>query len=420
MAYVSHLKCPKCNTEYDLSKYPLLCTTPNCNARIDVFYNYSNLQETLSKKILSKRPLSVWSYFELLPVSNRKNIVSLGEGGTPLLRSQRLAKILGVRELYIKDETRNPTWSFKDRPMTVGVSKAKEQGTDTLASASSGNAAAALAAYCARAGFACFCFVPDIAPMGKIAQLILYGAKVVRLRGLHKGDDPTVKLLREACTTYGWTPCPSFGPFNPYQAEGPKTLAYEIIQQLDWAVPDVAYVQVGAGGLLGGQWRGFTDFLTLDLVNQHPRMVAVQATGCPPLVRAFETHQDPFKITPCESPKSVAEGLCDPFPWDGDLALTAIRESKGTAIAVSDELILKAQDLLAKYEGIFAEPTGVTGLAGLIDQLESGAQDPSETILIEATGGGLKDQDIVIKRVSAPPVIDPDLAQLQAALDLQK
>ena len=420
MAYVSHLKCPKCNTEYDLSKYPLLCTTPNCNARIDVFYNYSNLQEALSKKILSKRPLSVWSYFELLPVSNRKNIVSLGEGGTPLLRSVRLAKVLGVRELYIKDETRNPTWSFKDRPMTVGVSKAKEQGTDTLASASSGNAAAALAAYCARAGFTCFCFVPDIAPMGKIAQLILYGAKVVRLRGLQKGDDPTVKLLREACATYGWTPCPSFGPFNPYQAEGPKTLAYEIIQQLDWTVPDVAYVQVGAGGLLGGQWRGFTDFLTLDLVKQRPRLVAVQATGCPPLVRAFETNKDIFKITPCESPKSVAEGLCDPFPWDGDLALTAVRESKGTAIAVSDELILKAQDLLAKFEGIFAEPTGVTGLAGLIDQLESGAQDPSETILIEATGGGLKDQDIVIERVSAPPVIDPDLAQLRAALDLQK
>lgn len=420
MAYVSHLKCPKCNTEYDLTKYPLLCTTPNCNARIDVFYNYSNLQETLSKKILSKRPLSVWSYFELLPVSNRKNIVSLGEGGTPLLRSERLAKVLGVRELYIKDETRNPTWSFKDRPMTVGVSKAKEQGTDTLASASSGNAAAALAAYCARAGFTCFCFVPDIAPMGKIAQLILYGAKVVRLRGLHKGDDPTVKLLREACAKYGWTPCPSFGPFNPYQAEGPKTLAYEIIQQLDWTVPDVAYVQVGAGGLLGGQWRGFTDFLTLDLVKQRPRMVAVQATGCPPLVRAFETNQDPFNITPCDSPKSVAEGLCDPLPWDGDLALSAVRESKGTAIAVSDELILKAQDLLAKYEGIFAEPTGVTGLAGLIDQLESGAQDPSETILIEATGGGLKDQDIVIERVSTPPVIDPDLTQLQAALDLQK
>ncbi len=420
MAFVSHLKCPKCNTEYDISKYPLLCTTPNCNARIDVFYNYSNLQEALSKKILTNRPLSVWSYFELLPVSNRKNIVSLGEGGTPLLRSERLSKVLGVRELYIKDETRNPTWSFKDRPMTVGVSKAKEKGSDTLASASSGNAAAALAAYCARAGFTCFCFVPDIAPMGKIAQLILYGAKVVRLRGLHKGDDPTVTLLREACATYGWTPCPSFGPFNPYQAEGPKTLAYEIIQQLDWTVPDVAYVQVGAGGLLGGQWRGFTDFLTLDLVKQHPRMVAVQATGCPPLVRAFETNQDLFKITPYESPKSVAEGLCDPFPWDGDLALTAIRESKGTAIAVSDELILKAQDLLAKYEGIFAEPTGVTGLAGLIDQLESGAQDPSETILIEATGGGLKDQDIVIERLSAPPVIDPDLVQLQAALDLQK
>ncbi len=418
MSYVKHLQCPKCGSKYSLSENPLFCQTPDCDARIDVHYDFTRLQEVLSRKILADRPLTVWSYFELLPVSSRSNIVSLGEGGTPLIRSKRLAEFLGLRELYIKDETRNPTWSFKDRPMTVGVSKAKEEGANTLASASSGNAAAALAAYCARAGFNCFCFVPDIAPMGKIAQLLLYGAKVVRLRGLHKGDDPTVKLLREACSAYGWTPCPSFGPFNPYQAEGPKTLAYEIIEQLDWNVPDIAYVQVGAGGLLGGQWRGFTDFQTLGLVNNRPRMVAVQATGCAPLVKAFQTKQDIYNIIPCESPQSVAEGLCDPFPWDGDLALTAVRESNGVAIAVDDDPILHAQQILAKYEGIFAEPTGVTGLAGLIAQLDAGTQDPSETILIEATGGGLKDQDIVIERVSAPPVIDPDLNQLRSALNL--
>ena len=420
MSYVSYLHCPKCNTRYEADGAPLSCQTQDCNARIDVHYDYTRLQEVLSKKILSSRPLSVWSYFELLPLNHHKHIVSLGEGGTPLLRSNRLAEILGVQNLYIKDETRNPTWSFKDRPMTVGVSKANEQGATTLASASSGNAAAALAAYCARAGFTCFCFVPDIAPMGKIAQLILYGATVLRLRGLHKGDDPTVQLLREACSTYGWTPCPSFGPFNPYQAEGPKTLAYEIIEQLEWQTPDVAYVQVGAGGLLGGQWRGFIDFLKLGLVKNQPRMVAVQAIGCAPLVQAFQTKQDIFNIIPCASPHSVAEGLCDPFPWDGDLALTAVRESKGTALAVDDDAILHAQQLLAKYEGIFAEPSGVTGLAGLIHALESGEQDPSETILVEATGGGLKDQDVVIDRVAAPPVIDPDLSQLQAAIQQQK
>lgn len=418
MSYVTRLRCPKCKTDYNPLENPQFCETHECGARIDVHYDYTRLQEVLSKKILSARSLSVWSYFELLPVSNRVNIVSLGEGGTPLVKSQRLAEVLGVRDLYIKDETRNPTWSFKDRPMTVGVSKAKEQGATTLASASSGNAAAALAAYCARAGFTCFCFVPDIAPMGKIAQLLLYGAKVVRLRGLHKGDDPTVKLLREACSTYGWKPCPSFGPFNPYQAEGPKTLAYEIIEQLEWQVPDVAYVQVGAGGLLGGQWHGFSDFMNLGFVEMQPRMVAVQASGCAPLVHAFETNRDVFDIIPCASPHSVAEGLCDPFPWDGDLALLAVRESKGTAIAVDDDRILYAQKLLAKYEGIFAEPSGVTGLAGLIDRLESGDQDPSELILIEATGGGLKDQDIVIQRITAPPVIEPDLKQLQKALDL--
>ncbi len=148
-------------------------------------------------------------------------------------------------------------------------------------------------------------------------------------------------------------------------------------------------------------------------------MVAVQATGCAPLVQAFQTNQDPFKIIPCASPHSVAEGLCDPLPWDGDLALNAIRESQGSAIAVEDDAILQAQQLLAKYEGIFAEPTGVTGLAGLIDQIDSGEQDPSEAILIEATGGGLKDQDVVIERMPTPPVIDPDLKQLQKVLDLK-
>ncbi|MFX1563017.1 MAG: threonine synthase [Promethearchaeota archaeon] len=419
MSFVTHLRCPKCGTDYPAEAKPYSCTTPNCGARLNLQYDFAGIQEVITRRALSARPLSVWSYFELLPVKKRSNIVSLGEGGTPLLKSKRLAKTLGVRNLYIKDETRNPTWSFKDRPMTVGVSKAIEHGSSTLASASSGNAAAALAAYCANAGLSCYCFVPDIAPMGKIAQLLLYGAQVVRLRGLHKGDDPTVQLLRQACEAYGWTPCPSFGPFNPYQAEGPKTLAYEIIQQLDWNVPDVAYVQVGAGGLLGGQWRGFTEFKQLDLVKNKPRIVAVQATGCAPLVRAFTSNLPPFEITPWESPHTIAEGLCDPLPWDGDLALAAVRESKGTAVAVEDDLILKAQRLLAKNEGIFAEPTGVTGLAGLIYQLDNGEQDPTETILIEATGGGLKDQDTVINSVQAPPVIDPDIKQLKAALKLE-
>lgn len=419
MSYVTHLHCAKCGTNYPTDAKNYSCKTPNCGGRLDVEYDYARMQEVLSRQALEARPLGVWTYLELLPVANRANIVSLGEGGTPLLKSNRLAKALKLRHLYIKDETRNPTWSFKDRPMTVGVSKAKEHGATTMASASSGNAAAALAAYCARAGLACYTFVPDMAPMGKIAQLVLYGAHVVRLRGLHKGDDPTVQLLRQACAAYGWTPCPSFGPFNPYQAEGPKTLGYEIIQQLNWQVPDVVYVQVGAGGLLAGQWRGFTEFTTLDLVEERPRVVAVQSTGCAPLVRAYESGESPFKITPWQAPHSVAEGLCDPFPWDGDAALTAVRDSHGTAIAVEDDLILRAQTLLAKYEGIFAEPTGVTGLAGLLQQLEAGSQDPSETIVIEATGGGLKDQDTVIQSIKPPPVIEPDLQQLRAALKLK-
>ncbi len=418
MSYVTHLECPKCKTKYSSQSKTYSCSTSDCAARLDIHYDYERIQEIITQSALKKRPLGVWPYLELLPLKSKTNIISLGEGATPLIKSNRLAKTLGIRNLFIKDETRNPTWSFKDRAMTIGVSIAKEHGARTMASASSGNAAAALAAYCARAGFDCYCFVPDIAPMGKIAQLLLYGAKVVRLRGLHKGDDPTVQLLRIACTTFNWTPCPSFGPFNPYQTEGPKTIAYEVAEQLDWEPPDVAYIQVGAGGLLGGQWKGFKELVTLDIIQNPPRLNAVQATGCAPLVRAFHSGESPFEITHWDAPHSVAEGLCDPFPWDGDLALKAIHQTNGTAIAVDDPLILRAQQLLAKYEGIFAEPTGATGLAGLIYQLDEGSQDPSETILIEATGGGLKDQDVVINNVQPPPVIDPILSQLKKALKL--
>ncbi|MHA2405393.1 MAG: pyridoxal-phosphate dependent enzyme, partial [Candidatus Hermodarchaeia archaeon] len=155
MSFVTHLQCPKCGVKYELAANPIFCETDGCEARIDIHYDYTRLKEVISKKVLEKRPLSVWSYFELLPINDRASIITLGEGGTPLLRSHRLAEHLGLRELYIKDETRNPTWSFKDRPITVGVSKAKEHRATTLASASSGNAAAALAAYCARAGFSC-------------------------------------------------------------------------------------------------------------------------------------------------------------------------------------------------------------------------------------------------------------------------
>jgi threonine synthase len=385
---------------------------------LDIFYDYEAIREVLNSAELAKREKGVWKYQELLPVDDPSHIVSLGEGGTPFLPARRLGAKLGLENLWFLDDTRNPTSSFKDRPMTVGVSKAVELGYEIVASASSGNAAAALSAYAAKAGLKCVAFVPEMASAGKLAQLTMYGAQVVKVRGLQSGVDLTVKMLKEVCDRYKWYPCPSFGSMNPYQAEGPKTMSYEIVESFRWEAPEWVFVGVGAGGGLAGNWKGYRDFERLGFTRKSPRMVAVQSTGCAPLVRAFNEGVDPLKIVAWERPDSVATGLMDPFPWDGDAALKAIRESGGTALAVSNEEILEAQRLLAKSEGIFAEPSGATSLAGLIKLSGAGRVDRSDRVVVEVTGSGLKDPDIAMKSMAEVPLIDASMQDLEKVVKL--
>jgi threonine synthase len=416
-SYVTELRCARCGKQYEPDSGAIRCENRD-DGRLDILYDYEALKDALTKEELSKRGQGVWRYRELLPVHSKNNIISLEEGGTPFVRAKNLGKQLGAVDLLLLDDTRNPTSSFKDRPMTVGVSKAVELGYDTVVSASSGNAAAALAAYSSKARLKCITFVPETASVGKLAQLTMYGAKVVKIRGVDPAQDPTVKMLKEVCDQYKWYPCPSFGPLNAYQGEGPKTMSYEIVEGLDWVTPDWVFMGVGAGGGLGGNWKGYRDFQALDFIERVPRMVAVQSTGCAPLVRAYEQGTDPLMIVPWDNPDSVATGLIDPFPWDGDLALRAVRESHGTAVAVSDEEILDAERLLARTEGIFAEPSGVTSLAGLIKLINSGGIDRSDTIVVEITGGGLKDPDIVKRALPQVPVIDAALSELDRVLKL--
>ena len=257
-----------------------------------------------------------------------------------------------------------------------------------------------------------------MASTGKLAQITMYGAKVVRVRGLESGQDPTVKMLKEVCDRYNWYPCPSFGPMNPYQAEGPKTMSYEIVESLAWEAPDWVFVPVGAGGALTGNWKGYRDFQELDFIKAMPRMVAVQSTGCAPVVRAYENGTDPLKIVPWERPDSVATGLMDPFPWDGDAALNAIKDSHGTATAVTNDEILEAQQILAKNEGIFAEPSGVTSLAGLIKLATAGGIEKSDSLVVEITGSGLKDPNIAMRGMSEVPVIDSSIQELERIIKL--
>lgn len=387
----------------------------NDDGRLDIEYDYQSIKERINKRTFLQRSPTVWKYFELLPVEKKRNIVTLEAGGTPLIKSRNLSRKIGLRNLYIKNETVNPTGSFKDRSMTVGVSKAVEFGMQTTATASSGNAAAALAAHSAGAGLRCYAFVLESASEAKLAQIRLYGTRVMRVRTMERGKDPTVQMLRKVVESYGWYPCPSFGPFNPYQVEGPKTIVYEIVEQLDWVPPDWIIIPTGSACLLTGIWRGLIDFQQLDFIDSISKLAAVQPEGCAPLSRAYERHDDPLKIEPWDTPDTIAGGLADVFPWDGDAGLQALRQTDGIANKVSDEEILKAQRLLASTEGIFAEPTGVAALAGLVKLFRQGAIERNENVVLLVTGHGLKDPQTVTGQFEKTPTINPLLREFETA-----
>ena len=413
MAFVTKMKCARCGREYSAEEKVCMCLNKD-RGRLDIYYDYSAIAERVNKRTLSRRVPNVWKYFEFLPIKNKKNIITLDAGGTPLIKATKLARKLDLKNLYLKDETRSPTGSFKDRSMSVGVSKAVELGADTTVTASSGNAAAALAAHSAKAGLKSYAFVLESAPEVKLAQIRLYGTRVTRLKTVEKGKDPTVQMLQMVVEKYGWYPCPSFGPFNPYQVEGPKTMTYEIIEQLNWNTPDWVMVPTGSGCLLTGIWKGFNDFQNLDFTDSTSKLAAIQPEGCAPLVRAFKQNRGPFEIEPWDHPTTIAGGLSDVFPWDGDAALVALRETRGTAEAVSDKEILDAQSLLASTEGIFAEPTGVAGLAGLVKLASQGNVKKDEIVIVLITGNGLKDPEAAITQFERAPTIKPDIIEFES------
>ncbi|MFW9931855.1 MAG: threonine synthase, partial [Candidatus Thorarchaeota archaeon] len=362
MSGIRRYRCAKCGKEYEETNVP-----PNdrCGGRIDIVLDLEALKETFTRETIERRKGGLWKYFEFMPIRRRESIISLGEGNTPLVPSKNLARELGLSNLSLKIETLNPSGSFKDRPICVGVTRAKEDGATTVSAASSGNAAAAMSTYAARAGLRAVVFVPENAPAGKLIHLRTLGANVFRVRKVKEGIDPTTTILHAACDELGWTPTPSFGPFNGFQFEGTKSLGYELAEQMSWNVPNWILFPTGSGGLMAGTMKGFWEFKEMGLIDDLPRPVIVQPEGCPPIVRAFENNQDPLSITPWDSNDTVAGGLADPFPWDGDAALKYLHLANGTAVSVSDQEIEKHLVLLGKYEGIFAEPSGVAAMAGL-------------------------------------------------------
>lgn len=413
LSRISSIKCAKCGKEYDERNVP-----PNdgCGGRIDFEFDLESLKETVTRASLAKARDGLWKYFDLMPLRERRNIVTLGEGNTPLLSSKRLAEEWHMTGLHLKNEIFNPSGSFKDRPICVGVSKALEDGAETVSAASSGNAAAAMSTYAARAGLQAVVFVPEDAPAGKLIHLRTLGAKVFRVRRAQRGVDPTTTLLRAACAEFGWTATPSFGPFNCFQFEGTKSLGYEIAEQTAWNPPDWILFPTGSGGLMAGTMKGLWEFQQMGLINELPRPVVVQPEGCAPIVRAFNDGQDPLNIIPWSSNDTIAGGLADPFPWDGDAAIKYLNIADGVAIAVSDTSIEEALVGLGKFEGIFAEPSGVAALAGLRELVSQGVIDPSDQVVVPITGSGFKDLGTPDRLMPKVPVISPETSELRRAL----
>jgi threonine synthase len=369
-----------------------------------VVYDYDSIE--LDKKSFQDRPKTVWRYFELLPICDKKNIVDLGAGYTILHRCTGLAKALGLRTLYVKDDTVNPTYSFKDRPSTVAVSKALEFGAKAVGCASTGNLAAAVAAHAAKAGLPCYVFVPADIELNKIVQASTYGARIVAVKGTY---DDANRLAAQAAEAYDW----AFANINirPYYVEGSKTLAFEVCEQLGWERPDHVIVPVASGALLCAIWRGFKEFEQLDLIDDtQVKVTGAQPSGCAPVVSAFKSNT--LDIDPIEYPDTIAKSLAVGDPGDGAYAVKTIRESGGVAESATDAEILDAIELLAKTEGIFAEPAGGVTVAVLKKLVESGEISPDEKVVCYVTGNGLKATETILHNISKPVEIEPKLESL--------
>ncbi|MHA2272625.1 MAG: threonine synthase [Candidatus Hodarchaeales archaeon] len=416
MPYAIELECPKCKRHYPLGYW----LKHKCGFRLRIIYDLEARNDQISRDNIKKAPVSHWKYRAFFPVEKTQNELTTGEGGTALVRAHRLGEKFGLKNLYLKLEHTNPSGSFKDRPISVGVSVAFENNATALSAASSGNAASSLASYGAKAGIKTVVFVPERASSSKVAQLVTLGATVVRVSGDEESEgDPSVRLFWAACEKWGWTPCPSFGPFNPFQFEGTKSLGFEIVEQLEWDVPDWILCNTGSGGLLGGTAVGFRDWLDLGWIEKMPRFVVVQPTACDPVVKAFKDKVKPLEFSDKPGfPDTVAGGLADPHPWDADTALEMLYLSKGEAIAVSDSAILEAQQLLASTEGLFGSPSGVAAIAALKNLVDQGLVDRPDVVVVPITGHGLKDPKILQKKVEAAITCPADLSILARELEI--
>jgi len=383
ISFLSNLECSGCNTKFSHKQIHTFC--PLCQSPLIARYNLDAARQKIDRDQISHRPKGMWRWHELLPILNQENQVFLGEGDTALLPLVRIGESLGLTNLYVKDESSNPTGSFKARGLASAVSKAKELGIKKVIIPTAGNAGGAMAAYAARAGLRAHIFMPKDTPFANIEESRIAGAEVVLVDGL---ISEAAGLAGEKARNEGWFDLSTFK--EPYRMEGKKIMGYELAEAFDWELPDVVVYPTGGGTGLIGMWKAFAELEALGWLKntKRPRMVAVQADGCAPVVKAF--HE---KAAFCDfwlGAHTVASGLRVPKSFADHLILQDLYESNGTAVAVSDKAILEAQQELATQEGIFAAPEGAATLTAIKELLKTGWVQPNEKIVLFNTGSGLK------------------------------
>ncbi|HSB29712.1 MAG TPA: threonine synthase [Pyrinomonadaceae bacterium] len=379
---ITHLECALCGLRHEAHRLHNLCL--ECSKPLLVRYDLERAGQSLTKESLRTRRPDLWRYREVLPVRDDSNIVTFGEGWTPLLPAARLGESVGINHLYIKDEGQNPTQSFKARGMTAAVSMARELGVKKLAVPSAGNAAGALAAYAARAGLECFIFMPRDTPRANVVECEQTGAHVTLMDGLITDCGAEVGRRKEA---EGWFDVSTLK--EPYRVEGKKTLGYEVAEQLDWELPDVIIYPTGGGTGLIGMWKAFDEMEQLGWIgSKRPRMVTVQASGCAPIVRAFEEGKRFADEFP--NAATTASGLRVPKAIGDFLILDALRQSGGTAVAVTDDELIEATQEIGASEGVFCAPEGAACLPALRKLISNGSVKPSERVVLFNTGAGVK------------------------------
>ncbi len=404
MKNVKYGKCVKCGKTYEA--VPDL-TNCECGGILDIVYDYDYIKTQLTKeKLAARRDMTMWRYRELLPIEETTENTPLRVGNSPLYEEPRLAEELGLGRLWVKDDGQNPTASLKDRASAMAVAKAREAGAEVIACSSTGNAASSLAGNAAAAGLKTYIFVPSRAPKGKVAQLMTFGATVISVEGSY---EDTFELSKAAIDRWGWYN--RNAAINPYLSEGKKTVSLEIAEQLNWQMPDYLAISVGDGCTIAGVWKGLKDLHAIGFIDRLPRLISVQAEGCCPLNRAIAEGKPWHPMEENTLADSIAVGV----PRNADKALMAIRESNGIVVNVSDAEIMAAQKLLGRTCGVFGEPAGVTGTAGVKKLCEQGVLGKNDTVVSVVTGNGLKDVANAIKACGEPITIPSDMDRLLKA-----